>query len=85
LTYAVIMGGNGQPSLGESRESRAWLPVLSCLATVAVMTEAAVILVTPIESMIDTIAPAIPISFNAVAFLVQMALDAIALAIESFR
>jgi len=51
---------------------------------VAVMIEAAVILVTTIKSMIDTIASAIPISLDPVAFLVQMPLDAVALSIESF-
>ena len=48
------------------------------------MIEAAVILVTSIESIIDAIASAIPISRNPVAFLVQTTLDAVALAIESF-
>jgi hypothetical protein len=48
------------------------------------MIKAAVILVTSIKSMIDTIASAIPISLNPVSFLVQMTLDAVALAVESF-
>ena len=48
------------------------------------MIEAAVILVTPIKSVIDTITSAIPIGLDAVAFLVQMPLDAVAFSIESF-
>ena len=48
------------------------------------MGEAAITVITRVESTIDTITPAIPISFNPVAFLVQVALDPVALAIESF-
>ena len=47
------------------------------------MIEAAVVLVTPIQSLVDTVASAIPISLNTVAFLVQMTLDAVALPIET--
>jgi hypothetical protein len=48
------------------------------------MIEAAMILITPIKSVINTITSAIPISLDPVAFLVQMPLDAVAFSIESF-
>ena len=51
---------------------------------IAAMIKAAVILVTPIKSVIDTITSAVPISLDPVAFLVQMTLDSVALAVESF-
>jgi len=61
----------------------AWVAV-SWLTMIAVMIEAAMILVTTIKSVIDTITSAIQASFNPVAFLVQVTFDPIAFAIESF-
>jgi hypothetical protein len=48
------------------------------------MIEAALIVITPVKFTIDMVTPAIPIGFNPVAFLIQVALDPVALAIESF-
>ena len=48
------------------------------------MIETAIVVITPVKSTIDTVTPAIPISLNPVAFLIQVALDPVALAIESF-
>ena len=48
------------------------------------MIEAAPIMITPVKFTINTITPAIPISFDPIAFLIQVAFDPVALVIESF-